>query len=96
MPSFIPMGDLPVTIVTDTCKDFRGVTVATRTVIRVQGQQQSMTVKKVERNAVKADDSALPAENKPPRHAPKSPTAPEGGTELPKEPDAPAPPAGTK
>jgi hypothetical protein len=55
-----------------------------------------MTVEKVEWNAVKADDFALPAEIKTLRDASKSPAAPAGGTQAPNAPADPAPPAGTK
>jgi hypothetical protein len=96
MSTSTPMGDLPVTIVNDEYKDFDGVKVATRMVTKVMGQQQVMTVEKVEWNAVKADDFALPAEIRTLRDAPKSPAAPAGGAQAPKAPAAPAPPAGTK
>jgi hypothetical protein len=96
MSTSTPMGDLPVTIVNDEYKDFDGVKVATRMVTKVMGQQQVMTVEKVEWNAVKADDFALPAEIKTLRDAPKSPAARAGGAQVPKAPAVPAPPAGTK
>jgi hypothetical protein len=96
MSASTPMGELPVTIVTSDYKDFDGVKVAARTVTKVMGQQQVMTIEKVEWNDAEADDFALPAEIKALRDAPKAPTAPAGGAPAPKAPAAPAPPAGTK
>jgi hypothetical protein len=96
MSAATPMGELPVTIVTGDYKDFDGVKVATRTVTKVMGQQQVMTIETVEWNGAKADDFALPAEIKALRDAPKAPSAPVGDAAAPKAPAAPAPPAGTK
>lgn len=89
MTAATPMGDLPVTIVTNDYKDFGGVKVAARTVTKVMGQQQVMAIDTVEWNAATDQGFELPAEIKALRDAPKPAAAPAAPT----APAAPAPPA---
>lgn len=59
-----PMGDLPITVVTEDYKDFGDVKMATRSTSKVMGQMQVMTVDTVEWNSAKDEAFAMPAEIK--------------------------------
>lgn len=67
-----PMGDLPITVVTEEYKDFGDVKMATRSTSKVMGQMQIMTVDTVEWNSAKDDAFAMPAGIKAMQDAAKS------------------------
>lgn len=67
-----PMGDLPITVVTEDYKDFGDVKMATRSTSKAMGQTQIMTVDTVEWNSAKDDAFAMPAEIKALQDAAKS------------------------
>ena len=67
-----PMGDLPITVVTEDYKDFGDVKMATRSTSKVMGQMQVMTVDTVEWNSAKDEAFAMPAEIKALQDAAKS------------------------
>jgi len=75
MTASTPMGELPVTVVTDEYKDFGGIKLATRTTTKVMGQVQVMTVDAVEWNSAKDSDFDLPAEIKALRDAAPAPAS---------------------
>jgi hypothetical protein len=67
-----PMGDLPITVVTEDYKDFGDVKMATRSTSKAMGQTQIMTVDTVDWNSAKDDAFAMPAEIKALQDAAKS------------------------
>ena len=85
-----PMGEIPATVVTSDYKDFGGIMLSTRSVMKVMGQQQVMTVDEVAWDGVDPKAFELPAEIKALKEAPAKP---EGGAAT-ADPGTPAPPAG--
>jgi hypothetical protein len=85
-----PMGEIPATVVASDYKDFGGVKVATRNVMKVMGQQQVITVDEVAWEGVDPKAFELPAEIKALKEAPAKPA----GGAAPADPAKAAPPAG--
>ena len=85
-----PMGEIPATVVTSDYKDFGGIMLSTRSVMKVMGQQQVMTVEEVAWDGVDPKAFELPAEIKALKEAPAKPA---GGATA-EDPGKPAPPAG--
>jgi hypothetical protein len=95
-----PLGKIPVVVAMGDYKDFGGVKLPTRTVTRVMGQEQLMTVESATWEGVTEADFELPAEIKALRDAEAKSAKPAkdakpAGDAAPAAPNAPAAPGGS-